>query len=203
MLPRGNMPQLCRLDVGEGDAKENINSTASNVRLKTHEDIALQQPSEGRSGLYKPLFWVDLEMTGEWSITAAPQEMPKNHNCKACLMKAWAVDVADCRLILSVMHRRVLLCWASAIMYGAIGGMTSADLARYAEVLQSFTGLDLEHDTIIEIACLITDGNLEKTLEVSSSAAFCLSAQLQLRGLHVTGAAACPAGKQDGQDRQQ
>ena len=60
-----DMPQLCRLDVGKGDAKENIDSTASNVRSKMHEDIALQQPNEGKSGLYKPLFWVDLEMTGK------------------------------------------------------------------------------------------------------------------------------------------
>lgn len=64
---------LCRLDEGDVDAKENINSTASNVRSKTHEDPAFQQPIEGSSGLYKPLFWVDLEMTGDSSIPATPQ----------------------------------------------------------------------------------------------------------------------------------
>ena len=38
--------------------------SAANVRVKTEEDVGLQQPAEGRSGLFKPLFWVDLEMTG-------------------------------------------------------------------------------------------------------------------------------------------
>ena len=32
--------------------------------LKTEKDGGLQQPAVGESGLFKPLFWVDLEMTG-------------------------------------------------------------------------------------------------------------------------------------------
>ena len=32
--------------------------------VKTEEDAGLQQPAEEKSGLFKPLFWVDLEMTG-------------------------------------------------------------------------------------------------------------------------------------------
>jgi hypothetical protein len=32
--------------------------------VKIAEDAGLQQPAEANSGLYKPLFWVDLEMTG-------------------------------------------------------------------------------------------------------------------------------------------
>ena len=147
-----------------------------------HEDIALQQPSEGRSGLYKPLFWVDLEMTGELSITATPQEMPGTHRCKYCLMQAQAACVSgSCCLQVHglsalMMHHCKLQCWAFVILYSTISGKTSADLARRAEVLHLLTGLDLEHDTIIEIACLITDGNLEKTLEVS----LLLSASLQI-----------------------
>ncbi|CAL5222831.1 g5254 [Coccomyxa viridis] len=78
-----------RLEDAHDNAKENMDGSAASVRVKTEEDVGLQQPTEGRSGLYKPLFWVDLEMTG----------------------------------------------------------------------------LDPYHDTIIEIACLITDGNLQETLE--------------------------------------
>lgn len=55
-----------RLDDAHNDAKENVNSSASNVKVKTEADVGLQQPVEGRSGLYKPLFWVDLEMTGSF-----------------------------------------------------------------------------------------------------------------------------------------
>jgi len=39
-------------------------SAASNLKLITEKDVALQQPVKGKSGLFKPLFWVDLEMTG-------------------------------------------------------------------------------------------------------------------------------------------
>ena len=85
---------MCRLNAGEEDAKENIDSTASNVRSKMHEDIALQQPSEGRSGMYKPLFWVDLEMTGKPSITATPQEMPEPCRCKVYIMQARAACIS-------------------------------------------------------------------------------------------------------------
>ena len=54
----------CRLEDAHDNAKENMDGSAASVRVKTEEDVGLQQPTEGRSGLYKPLFWVDLEMTG-------------------------------------------------------------------------------------------------------------------------------------------
>lgn len=53
----------CRLKDVDGQAKENIDIAAI-ASLKAEEDVALQQPAEDRSGLDKPLFWVDLEMTG-------------------------------------------------------------------------------------------------------------------------------------------
>ncbi len=43
-----------------------------------------------------------------------------------------------------------------------------------------FAGLDPYHDTIIEIACLITDGNLEQTLEVSLHCTSSHRLQLQI-----------------------
>ena len=41
-------------------------------------------------------------------------------------------------------------------------------------------GLDLENDTIIEAACLMSDGNLETTIEVCKS-----SSLLRHRGHHL------------------
>ena len=72
-----------------------------------------------------------------------------------------------------------------------------------AEVLHLFTGLDLEHDTIIEIACLITDGNLENTLEVAFPPAFCAFANLCPKESYIISKAICQSGSRDVQDRQQ
>ena len=68
-----------RLDDAHSHAKENMSSSASKVGVKTEEDVGLQQPPEGRSGLYKPLFWVDLEMTGSFPT------LPTNIKCPAWL----------------------------------------------------------------------------------------------------------------------
>ena len=62
----------CRLEKAHNNAKENVDGTAPDVRPKTEEDAGLQQPVEGRSGMYKPLFWVDLEMTGSLPAQVTP-----------------------------------------------------------------------------------------------------------------------------------
>ena len=95
------------------------------------------------------------------------------------MMQAWSLCVSGCCCL---QVQDLLKPGASGMLYGAVCKITSADLPRCPEVLQCLTGLDLEHDTIIEIACLITDGNLEETLEVPWSAG---SAFLQLCNWHI------------------
>ena len=145
----------CRLEKAHDNAKENTDGTASGVRPKTEEDAGLQQPVEGRSGMYKPLFWVDLEMTGSLPAQTTPHIFP--HFWETCAL-----------LDLNVQAWRLASCLTSQLR------VTPAHLTAAIAFLRESVpaGLDPYHDTIIEIACLVTDGNLEETLEVLPQCVF-------------------------------
>ena len=84
---------MCRLEETHSDAKENMDTSVSNVRAKTEEDAGLQQPAEGKSGLYKPLFWVDLEMTGNFlapSSSLQRCDAHREHHHTSCM---WIADI--------------------------------------------------------------------------------------------------------------
>ena len=84
----GRFHMMCRLEETHSDVKENINTSASDVGAKTQEDAGLQQPAEGKSGLSKPLFWVDLEMTGSFLALSSNLQScnaHKDHAAPPCI----------------------------------------------------------------------------------------------------------------------
>lgn len=109
--------------------------------------------------LHDPLVWIDLEMTGMlWNYPTTP--------CCTTATKQQTKDTfAQLQCTIPAQHRHLQ---GDMRPHQRAWGVSStmSEVGNGYALLRHCSGLDLSKDTIIEIAVIVTDGQLKHSIEV-------------------------------------
>ncbi|OIT40770.1 oligoribonuclease [Nicotiana attenuata] len=134
----------------KGKGKDKYGSPGE-MEVLEHE----KEDQKSVSGEYKlPLVWIDLEMT----------EAALNSECQKTTIRFLVLTVRDSSSILSSRPLRSKDAATTFNMLGTIAKKLST-CKHFLATIINVNCLNIEVDRILEIACVVTDGNLTKSIE--------------------------------------